>query len=253
MVAKLDIKNIPKLKAVYCFTCIVNNKKYIGETFNLQFRLKNHLLGKYSNFRLQKDIKKYGVENFYFEILEVLPNEANKELLLDREAYYKSLYSPKVLYNYRIGKEFSNEAPKVLLQFDLNGNFIKRWDSLTSVGNALDFNLGSVSSAALGKSRSSNNSIWIYEKDFSNELLKQRIEDRQISLFNRKELSRVARYKSLAQKINQFSLEGVFIKSWDSIKSASVSLDIASNNICQCAKNKRKTAGGYKWEYERIT
>ena len=39
---------------------------------------------------------------------------------------------------------------------------------------------------------------------------------------------------------------------WDSIKSASISLAIASNNICECAKNKRKTAGGYKWEYERI-
>ena len=69
MTAKLDIKNIPKFKAVYCFTCVVNNKKYIGETFNLQFRLKNHLLGRYSNFRLQKDIKKYGLESFYFEIL----------------------------------------------------------------------------------------------------------------------------------------------------------------------------------------
>lgn len=53
--------------------------------------------------------------------------------------------------------------------------------------------------------------------------------------------------KSLQKKIKQYDLEGNFIKEWDSIKEASSA--IKTTHIGAVCSKKRKTAGGYKWEY----
>lgn len=47
----------------------------------------------------------------------------------------------------------------------------------------------------------------------------------------------------------QLTLNNLFIKKWDSIKEASESLSICSPSITACCKQKRKTAGKYKWIY----
>lgn len=54
------------------------------------------------------------------------------------------------------------------------------------------------------------------------------------------------RYSS-AKKINQYDLEGNFVKTWDSISDVKRSLRIY--NIDSCCKGKRKTAGKYIWKY----
>ena len=41
------------------------------------------------------------------------------------------------------------------------------------------------------------------------------------------------------------------IKRWKSAKSAGASLGICPSNITKCCRNKRKSAGGYEWSYER--
>lgn len=50
-------------------------------------------------------------------------------------------------------------------------------------------------------------------------------------------------------KINQYSLENKYIKTWDSIIEASSSIKGLSTNIVKCCKGKQKTVYGYKWKY----
>lgn len=52
-------------------------------------------------------------------------------------------------------------------------------------------------------------------------------------------------------KINQYDLDGNFIKEWESSAFAGKKLGIHENNISRCCKKfkYRKTAGGFKWEY----
>ena len=52
-----------------------------------------------------------------------------------------------------------------------------------------------------------------------------------------------------AIKINQFDKQHNFIKTWDSIIEASNQLNIKASCICNNCKNRRKSAGGYIWEY----
>ena len=51
------------------------------------------------------------------------------------------------------------------------------------------------------------------------------------------------------KKILQFTKSGEFIREWSSMSEASRRLGIAKQSICSCCLGKRKSAGGYVWEY----
>lgn len=55
---------------------------------------------------------------------------------------------------------------------------------------------------------------------------------------------------SLSKKILQCDMNEGLIKEWDSIKLASDMLKINAGHISSCCKNKRKSAGKYKWKYK---
>jgi len=62
-------------------------------------------------------------------------------------------------------------------------------------------------------------------------------------------------YKTGLQKtkaVLQYDLQDNFIKKWKSARKVERELNIKNENICECCKGKRKTAGGYKWAYENI-
>lgn len=83
---------------IYSITNIINNKKYIGETENLEERKRKHFqagLRGYHDIRkfngnklecngLYKDMKQLGLNNFTFEILEVCSYEEK----LNKEKYW---------------------------------------------------------------------------------------------------------------------------------------------------------------------
>ena len=56
---------------------------------------------------------------------------------------------------------------------------------------------------------------------------------------------------SKAKKINQYDLQGNFIKTWDTIKSAAISLNNGkyTSSISLCLSGKSKTAFGFIWRY----
>lgn len=51
-------------------------------------------------------------------------------------------------------------------------------------------------------------------------------------------------------KVNQYDLNGNFIRTWASMSEASIKLGINKTSISQCCKGKYKTAYGYKWIYK---
>ena len=52
-----------------------------------------------------------------------------------------------------------------------------------------------------------------------------------------------------SKKVNQYDINGNFIKTWESMNIAKETLNIG--HIHECCKGRRKTAGGFKWEYYR--
>jgi len=53
----------------------------------------------------------------------------------------------------------------------------------------------------------------------------------------------------LKKPVNQYDLEGNFIKRWDGAKDAAKELNIHNTSISMCCKGKQKTYKNYKWNY----
>ena len=74
---------------IYQIRNIINNKMYIGQSINIRRRWWEHKTRVYEtdekyNLPIYNAMRKYGIDNFEFTIIE----ECSKELLNEREAYY---------------------------------------------------------------------------------------------------------------------------------------------------------------------
>ena len=73
-----NVENLPEQAGIYVVTNLVNNKKYIGQSVNIRRRFKSHHLVDYCNInncnyntKFYQAIRKYGIDNFKVEILEL--------------------------------------------------------------------------------------------------------------------------------------------------------------------------------------
>ncbi len=85
------------MQGIYKITNLINGNSYIGQSKNIEFRIKTHFRkafiqdsGEYTK-ALYKAIRKYGVDSFSTEILEALP-EADRKYLNMRESYWIDRY-----------------------------------------------------------------------------------------------------------------------------------------------------------------
>lgn len=104
---------------IYKITNNLNKKSYIGQSKNIFVRWKNHKITAFNpnepsyNYPLYRAIRKYGLENFSFEILE----ECLIEQLDEKEKYYISFYNTyNNGYNQTLGGECSNQSSKLSVE-----------------------------------------------------------------------------------------------------------------------------------------
>ena len=120
---------------IYAIINNINNKKYIGQSINIERRFKEHhhkpfnKNSKMFNTPIYKAIRKYGFENFSFVILE----ECTKKELDKRERYWINYYETNdSLFGYnqteggsavkplKLNKREVNEIKKLLKNTDLS-------------------------------------------------------------------------------------------------------------------------------------
>lgn len=82
---------------IYCYTNLINNKKYIGQTNNFKRRSKQHREDSFMNYNearyrqpIHQAIRKYGIENFKIEILE---ENIPTDKIDKKEQYYIKKYN----------------------------------------------------------------------------------------------------------------------------------------------------------------
>ena len=119
-------------------------------------------------------------------------------------------------------------------QYSKNGNFIKRYESLTLAGLAVNLDAATIMACCKGVIKFAADFIWRYADE---ELTQQHI-DWCNDGYGRK------------LSVLQYSLSHDFLERFDGVKNAGRLTGTNPASIVRCCKGLQKTAGGFIWEYE---
>lgn len=179
---------------IYKFTNKVNGKHYIGlTTRGFEVRIKEHMYqhlnpntGSYNSV-FYRALRKHGWDNFSCEIID---HASSKDELMSKESYWISYYksfSNDNGYNSTTGgdlHEFREESRlkmatshggKPFLVFDTSGNFVSRYEIHSEFAKELGVSMKHIATALRAKYYSLGGYIPIYEEDYSDILLENRI------------------------------------------------------------------------------
>ena len=102
------------------FTNIINNKKYVGQAEDVNARYKQHIKdSKYRDYVFYRALRKYGIENFKFEVLE---ENIDIDIVNDREVYWINKMNSKLPNGYNMtdggegthGYKHTDEAKEIM-------------------------------------------------------------------------------------------------------------------------------------------
>ena len=117
---------------------------------------------------------------------------------------------------------------KPIVQYDLNGKFIRTWECAKDVEKKIGIHHSNIGKCCNGNMKSAGGYQWKYDNGNFNDIDPVKINDRRI-------------------KIYQYSLDGTYIKTWDSVSQINRELGYSTSNIGKCCKGKIYSAYGYRW------
>ena len=105
---------------IYKYTNKINGKVYIGQTNNLQKRFNGHKSEAFNpkskgyNLPFHCAIRKYGIKNFIYEVLEEIEDGESQDFINDREIFFIDFYHSLTTengYNLTVGGDGCPKAP----------------------------------------------------------------------------------------------------------------------------------------------
>jgi hypothetical protein len=123
-------------------------------------------------------------------------------------------------------------SEKSVLQYDLNGNFIKKWKSITKASNDLNIASPNITKCCKGKRNYAGEFIWFY---YTGDIK-----------------STVPPIKTRKKEVFKYDLFLNFIEKYESVNEASRQNKVATANIAACCNKKVKSAGGFIWSFNFI-
>ena len=124
----------------------------------------------------------------------------------------------------KCGTKLTNKR-KIILQYTLNGTFIKEWENYDEIIKAgITKDVSHIKSCCNGKRNKACGFIWKHKEDISN---------------------------SIEPPILQLTKNNVLIKKWNNMSEIHKNKPIKSTqHIIRCLKGISKTAGGFIWKYD---
>jgi group I intron endonuclease len=219
---------------IYKITNIITKKCYIGETkkSNPELRWNEHKRKIEKGIgcpALQEAIKKYGVENFKFEVLIICFDE-------DR-------YKFEIEYI----KKFNSIAPNGynLTKGGEGGGFYgkkHKAETIIKINNTIKQNY--INNPNLIKEISNRNKIIMSNPKHREHLLNVIKNNSRCVKMRENKLS----FKDCRVKVSQFSFEGELINSYDSLKHAEIETGCSRKSISSMINGKSKSCGGFIWK-----
>ena len=263
--------------------------RYIGKSNTPERRLRNHMAHAKKKhipyvYSWIRGLRKENLSPQLLIIDEVLVSEWKFW-----EQHYISLFKSWSipLTNMTVGgdREFSDyerkqivkKIGKPILQYSRDGIFLREWGSLSEAGRYYNIRPSRIGDVLAKKKPTTIDCNWRYKRSKKYPLKIRAVPERmklksviagykKLSIFmtGRKmpieSIEKMRRTKIASMRpshrrreIYQYDLSGKFIKKWNYINLASVTLKIIQQNITRSAiSDGRKMAGGFRWSYEMI-
>lgn len=228
----------------------VNNKIYVGQTYDFQYRWGKHKTAlranTHSNRKLQFAWNKYGENNFEFFIIE----ECGLDVINEREIYWIEFYdSLNSGYNLceggdgirgykhteeEIQKMIQIQHPRAVYALDREHNIVMEFPSASTAAKKLGTNARFIKSVAnrVNRQKTALGYIWVYKDEYDSGTINWDYYDN----YNRE----------FPIPIKQFDLDGNFIREFSS-KYEAQKYGFCVSQIWRSIKKPGITASGYYW------
>lgn len=291
---------------VYKTTNLINGKIYIGVHKTKDPNIFDGYIGNGITSRKSATgdtkfhcaVRKYGYENFKRETLQIFPNTEEGRLdayKLESELVNEDFLKRTDIYNMVLGGlgGIAITFTKKVVQYTLEGKFIKVWDSITEA--EAYYNTRGIYEVCIGKIHNLKGFQWryytddnstkdiepakvkyktVYQYDLQGNLLKVwRSISEAGSIFENPSAAKTAignvclkitrqaygyywsfvrrfEYVPRGVAVAMYDDDGIFIKSFNQLKDACKEINLkSSGNIVDCINGKQKHCKGYRWRY----
>lgn len=224
------------MTGIYKYQNLINNKIYIGKGIDIAQRRRDHRFDaerKNDNCIFHKALRKYGEENFSFEIIE----KCNQNELNEKEQYWIAYYHSYIKdplckggYNMTPGGDGGQGElfKKPVCQYDLMGNFIQEYESASEAARQLNVFKSNLTAACRGETSQCGGYQWKY-KD----------EDKEIKIVA------VKNGKLVAQYDKEMNLIKIYLSAVEAAKETGIGV----GSIRNCCNGFTKSGGGYIWRH----
>jgi group I intron endonuclease len=249
---------------IYRITNLVNNKSYIGETKqrDVNSRWQNHIQSMkslYGATALIGAFKKYGLENFKFEVIIVCFDDDR----LYYEVEYIKKYNTTVPNGYNISpgrvdtKNFNTNNLSTFLQEKREHSQIIK-DKVKSYSVSISEKMQkserwqkALEEGRVGWNKDGNHKHKDETKKKIADSVKKYYETQSPDACKKNiEKHREAMTKARGKPIEQYTMDDELVEKFVSISRAVRETGIAQNSIQQCLYGKYKHGGGYKWKWQ---
>jgi group I intron endonuclease len=222
-------------QGIYKITNLITDDCYIGQSVNIENRWAVHIRtskrtkGKEFKRPLYRSIRKNGIENFRFDILELVPL---RELLTKKEQYYYDLYKPK--YNLKEPDEnFANFRNKEIYKISpINLQILNTFKNLGDASEQEKIAHYTMQKICSNKGYQMFDYYYCYTTDYSKDW-KPKL------LLNKRRIIQI--------DVNTMEIINIH----DGIKEACIKTGLNRNNITNSVNNITISYNGYYWVREK--
>jgi hypothetical protein len=172
---------------------------------------------------------------------------------------------PTVSLTHKGRKSPNENRGKKILQYDLEGNFIKEWPNTIKASQSVSVSDVSIDQCLKGKSKKSAGYIWKYwVENYSKQLSKEEVEyinkptqgPKGQKLNTGPKISQAHKGKKkdwisklLSKPVSQYTKDGVFVATYPNLTEAAKAVGGYVGNICNVCQGNKKSSAGYIWKY----